>query len=111
MIFSTLIIRLPYSENNTPRNIYPTDLQFEVRSSGLTHWKDIGYLNSEQRNENQIKTYTNGIYSYFVITSYAPPKETYSNYSVGFTINNPNYGTISGPTAIPSTTPSSTSPS
>ena len=97
----SLIIRLT---NNTA-SIYPNHVQFKTKtidSLGQPQWKNIGYLNSELENENQIKVYNTSAYSYFVITSYAPTKDTYSDYCVNFTRSNPNYGPI-GPTTEPPT--------
>ena len=102
----SLIIRLPYSENNTPANIYPSIVQFEAHSSGRTYWEDIGFLNSTKRNDNQIRTYTTSNYSYFVITSYTPEtSRNIFNYRLNFTKNKPNYEHIGVPeTTTPPTT-------
>lgn len=102
----SLIIRLPYSENNTPANIYPSIVQFEAHSSGRTYWEDIGYLNSEQLNEKQIRTYTTSNYSYFVITSYTPEtSRNIFNYRLNFTKTKPNYGPINPPAQPPTGMP------
>lgn len=95
----SLIIRLPYSGSNTEFNIYPSSVQFQDNVSGELVWRNIGYLNSEQENEKQIRTYYTNTYSYFVITSYAPAALTTTrNYCINFTKNNPNYDSINLPT-------------
>ena len=95
----SLIIRLPYSDSNTEFNIYPSSVQFQDNVSGELVWRNIGYLNSEQQNEKQIRTYYTNTYSYFVITSYAPAALTTTrNYCINFTKNNPNYDSINLPT-------------
>ena len=90
----SLIIRLPYSESNIPTNIYPSIVQFKDTTIQETNnqWRDIGYLNSTQHNEQQIKTHYTSTYSYFVITSYAPNNT--SDYCLNFTKVKPNYGNV-----------------
>ena len=85
----SLIIRLPYSESNTGSNIYPSDVQFKDTN---LDWLPIGYLDSTQYNEQQIKTHYTSTYSYFVLTSYAPNKT--SDYRLNFTKVKPNYGSV-----------------
>ena len=100
----SLIIRLPYSESNTGSNIYPRDVQFKDTTIQETNnqWRDIGYLNSTQYNEQQIKTHYTSTYSYFVLTSYEPGK---SDYRVNFTKVKPNYGPINPPAQPPTGMP------
>lgn len=97
----SLIIRLPYSDSNPEFNIYPSSVQFQDTNLA---WRNIGYLNSQQENKNQIRTYYTNTYNYFVITAYAPQSNTCSYYRVNFTRNNPNYGTINEPIVTPDPT-------